>query len=255
MIRRKFLTSAAASTAIPATWAATKTLGEEQETSQKELYELRTYEMRFRGNRQLLTTYLKDVYEPALRRAGANQFMMFGEYGKTDPFKLWLLISYPTADVYLACQNLRSDTQFVSEGQSYDGLGPEQTIFNRYESSLLLAFGGLPKMVDPIDGAGLFELRTYEGYSEDAVRRKILMFDKEEIELFFKVKLNPVFFGDMIAGPYRPALAYMLNFSNMAERDANWQVFFDHPDWKQMLANPAYANTVSHIRRQFLVPL
>ena len=39
-------------------------------------------------------------------------------------------------------------------------------------------------MMDPIDGASMFELRTYEGYSEDGVRRKISMFNIEKIDLF-----------------------------------------------------------------------
>ena len=80
------------------------------------------------------------------------------------------------------------------------------------------------------------------------------MFNDEEIPLFLKVKLNPVFFGDMIIGPYRPCLTYMLNFKDMAERDANWQTFVQHPEWKVMSAKKEYANTVSNIRKIFLTP-
>ena len=113
----------------------------------------------------------------------------------------------------------------------------------------------MPQVVDPIEGAGLFELRTYEGYSEDAVRRKTKMFNVEEIDLFQRTGMIPVFFGDMIAGPYRPTLSYMLNFKDMAERDANWKTFLDHSEWKAMLAKEEYANTVSTIRKIFLTPL
>ncbi len=254
MIRRKFLTTSLASTAVPSAFAATGTGRRQQQATDKELYELRTYEIKFGGSQNNLKTFLRDVYQPAVRRAGANKFLMFNEYGQTDPAKLWVLISYPSAQAYLQCQQLGTDATFVSESQEYNDIAPEGRIYNRYGSSLLLAFGGMPKMMDPIEGAGLFELRTYEGYSEDAVRRKIMMFDKEEIDLFLRVKLNPVFFGEMISGPYRPCLTYMVNFKDMAERDANWDDFRVHPDWAAMRVRPEYANTVSNIRKRFLVP-
>ena len=34
-------------------------------------------------------------------------------------------------------------------------------------------------------------------------------------------------------------LVYMLHFKDMEERDANWQVFLDHPEWKEMQSDLA----------------
>lgn len=155
----------------------------------------------------------------------------------------------------MQAQNLQSDTKYVAAAKAYDAIQVDKPAYTRFESSLLLAFGGQPKMLDPIEGAGLFELRIYEGYSEDAVRRKIAMFDNEEIELFHKVGLRPVFFGDMLVGPHRPCLVYMLNFTDMEQRNANWGKFLEHPDWNAMKAKPEYANTVSNIRKIFLEPM
>ncbi|MEM9327497.1 MAG: NIPSNAP family protein, partial [Bacteroidota bacterium] len=230
MIRRKFLTTSIASTSVPFAFAATSRPSEQQDQS-KALFEMRTYEIRFGGNQSRLKDYLKNVYQPALLASGANQMMLFNEWGQSDPAKLWALISYPDAATYLQCQQLGSDASFQQASSEYDAIGPEDKIYNRYSSSLLLAFDGMPAMAESTDGSGLFELRTYEGYSEDAVRRKIGMFNKEEIDLFLKVKLNPVFFGEMIVGPYRPSLVYMLHFKDMEERNANWDVFRQHPDW------------------------
>ncbi|MEM6697519.1 MAG: NIPSNAP family protein, partial [Bacteroidota bacterium] len=222
---------------------------------EKELYEIRTYEMRFRGNSNLLTNFLKNTLHPAMKNVGVNHFHLFSELGKTTPSKIWVLISYPDAATYVKAQSLQSDEAFLKAAAEYNAVTPEQQIYNRFESMLLLAFDGMPQMKSPIENAGLFELRTYEGYSEDAVRRKIKMFDVEEIELFLKVGLHPVFFGDMIAGPHRPALTYLLNFKDLEERDANWQTFLQHPDWNRMKAEKQYANTVSNIRRVFLEPM
>jgi hypothetical protein len=258
MKRRKFLQSTAAVTAISTIFPFSKATGMKMPfmpVVEKELYELRTYEMRFGANQKLLIDYLKNVLEPALKRAGVNHFMVFKELGNSNPSILRVLISYPNSVIYLNAQNLYSDTAYVNESKEYHNLPQDQTLYNRFSSSLMLAFDGLPKMMDPVKGASLFELRTYEGYSEDAVKRKIKMFNKEELQLFLKTNLHPVFFGEMIIGPYRPCLTYMINFKDMAEHDASWQDFIKHPEWKAMSQKEEYANTVSNIRKIFLKPL
>ncbi len=254
MKRRKFIASTLAASAIPLSYAAGDT-GDSKDTAQKELYELRTYEIKFRGNQKLLKDYLKNALQPAMERLGVNHFMLFDELGSPEPKKIWVLISYPNPTIYLNAQNLNSNETYVKAASEYNNAPADQPIFSRYTSSLLLAFDGLPKMLDPIKDAGLFELRTYEGYNEDAVRRKIKMFNSEEIDLFHRVNLYPVFFGDMIAGPHRPSLVYMLNFKDMAERDANWKKFIDHPEWNAMKVKPEYANNLSNIRKTFLTPI
>ena len=50
----------------------------------------------------------------------------------------------------------------------------------------------------------LFELRRYESSGESAGKKKIEMFEKSEIEIFKKVGLTPVFFGEALIGPARP---------------------------------------------------
>ncbi len=253
MKRRNFVKSTLVASAIPMTAA----MGQDDlnKDVQQELYEIRTYEVKFGGNKKLLIDYLKNVLHPAMKRKGVNHFLLFNELGKSDPTKIWVLISYPGAAEYVNAQNLQTDKTFVSDSMEYDAIAPDQKIYNRYTSWLLHAFEGLAQMLNPIDQASLFELRIYEGHSEDAVRRKIKMFNKEEIDLFYKVGLHPVFFGDMLAGPYRPCLVYMLNFKDMEERDANWGKFVQHPDWNTMKVKEEYANSLSNIIKIFLQPL
>ncbi|GBF17988.1 hypothetical protein C21_00144 [Arenibacter sp. NBRC 103722] len=245
--------AAMAAGALPMTTMANPTvLAMENE---KELYEIRTYEAKFGGNKQLLKDYLNQVLGPSLKRLGANNFMILGELGNSDPTKLWVIIGYPNGNAFLKAQNLQNDAGYKATAAEYNALTQDQTLYNRFNSSLLLAFDGMPKMVDPINGAPLFELRTYEGYSEDAVRRKIKMFNEGEIDIFLETGLHPVFFGEMIIGPYRPCLTYMINFKDMEEHDANWKKFGLHPDWKAMSGMDEYSNTVSNIRKVFLKPL
>ncbi|MCF8243832.1 MAG: NIPSNAP family protein [Saprospiraceae bacterium] len=253
MKRRKFIQSSVLASALPLSIAKGQS-SQQPSDSPKALYELRTYEMKFGANQSLLTDYLTTALQPALKRTGANHFMLFKEWGNSEPANLWVLISYPDSDVYLRAQNLAADSEFTAAAAAYHALPSDKAMYNRYSSMLLLALDGLPQLMNPVDGASLFELRTYEGYSEDATRRKIKMFNEEEIDLFLRVKLNPVFFGEMIAGPYRPCLTYMINFKDMEEHDANWKAFVSHPDWKAMSSKPEYADSVSNIRKLFLKP-
>lgn len=224
-----------------------------QQDQQRSLIEWRTYRVKFGGNLSSLQQYLSEVYRPALLKKGVKGFQMMRDHGQEEPVNLYVLIEYPTAEVYLQSQLLNHDANFLKSGEDYHQRTSEQAIYNRFESWLLSGFEGMPTVASIASEHQFFELRTYEGYSEDAVRRKILMFNKEEIDLFLDVKLNPVFFGEMIAGPYRPCLTYMLQFKDLAERDANWKTFIDHPEWKRMVALPEYANTVSNIRKNFLI--
>lgn len=255
MKRRKFIQSTVVASALPLSHAASPQITGIDQESEKELYELRVYELKFGGNRNLLIDYLNKVFHPALKRIGINHFMLFSELGNSDPAKLWVLISYPNTAVYLHAQNLHSDPDYIAGAKQYNDLPHDKAIYNRFSSSLLLAFDGMPKMMDPVKGASLYELRTYEGFSEDAVSRKIKMFNKEEIQLFLKTNLHPLFFGEMIVGPYRPCLTYMLNFKDMAAHDASWKDFITHPEWKAMSAKAEYANSVSNIRKVFLKPM
>lgn len=251
MQRRKFLAATTAA-ALPFALGATP---DNPTAPERQLIELRTYEVKFRGSgRGVLMDYLNDALLPALKRHGVPTVRIMRELGNADPAKVWVLIAYPDAATYVACQNLDDDAQYRTATETYDTIAPDRPVYNRFTAQLLQGFKGMPAVDDPGDDAGLFELRTYEGYSEDAVRRKIAMFDDEEIDLFLRVGLHPVFFGKMIAGPYRPCLVYMLHFKDMEERNANWATFSQHPDWKRMVAEEKYANTVSNIRKQFLVP-
>ena len=128
----------------------------------------------------------------------------------------------------------------------------ESIAYNRYESWLLHAFDGFPILEKPIDGNALFELRTYESINEDALRRKIKMFNDEEVPIFKDAGLPPLFFGEMLAGPYRPALTYMVHCKDMEASQNGWKAFLNHPDWNRIKVLPIYANTVSNIRNTFL---
>jgi hypothetical protein len=181
---------------------------------------------------------------------------VFTEVGKSEPIKVYVLIPYASFEEFgKVTLNLSNDKEFQQASTEYNKIPQDQAVYSRYESSLLLAFDGLPKMIVPAAEKRIFELRVYEGYSEDAVRRKVKMFNEGEFEIFNRVKLNSVFFGEMIAGKNLPCLAYMVTFKDMEERDRSWKAFGQDPEWQRISKLPEYENSVSRIYKTFLEPL
>ena len=254
MERRKFVTSGLlAATA----WTAGAKSPDivQQAPPQKELYELREYEIHFGTSENDLHNYFQQAFIPALERAGVKRTGVFKELGKSEPAKVYLLIVYNTWEHYTAvATQLKSDAGFASASADFMKLTPQKVPYTRYNGKFMIAFDGLPQLKTPSKEPRIFELRTYEGYNEDAVRRKIKMFNDEEFKIFYRTKLNPVFFGEVISGKDLPCLTYMLTFKDLQERDNNWGDFGKDPDWKRVSALPEYADTVSRITKIFLEP-
>lgn len=253
MKRRDFATKSVAVGALGAAGLATNPLSAQEGPIEgpltNEIYELRHYEISFGDNRQSLMSYLSGILLPSMRKAGANHTFIFKEKGDAEPGKLWVMISYPSLDIYQRCQTAVTTPAFVAASAEHAGDGKS---YSRYTSSLLSAFDGIPQLRMPAPDHNLFELRIYEGVNDDAVRRKVMMFDDEELPVFDEVGLNSIFFGKMLVGPYMPNLVYMLGFKDMEDRNSAWQRFVAHPAWVAMLKKPIYKDTVSNIRKVFL---
>ena len=254
MKRRNFIQVAATTTSALA--AGKLTFAAAEKAGKKEIFELREYEIHFGGNQNALHGYLEKALIPAFNKFGVKNVGVFKEIGKTEPAKVYVLIAYPSFEEYGEVNmKVKSDNDFRANSAEWDKVPAEKPVFNRFNTSLLVGFDNLSSLKVPAKEPRIFELRTYEGYNEDAVRRKIKMFNEEEFPIFYKTKLTPVFFGEAIAGPNLPCLTYMITFKDMEERDKNWAAFGADADWKKVSADPKYANTVSNIRRVFLEPV
>ncbi|HVI45130.1 MAG TPA: NIPSNAP family protein [Chitinophaga sp.] len=254
MQRRKFLQSSLAVTAGIAANISPAIAGEKYAT-QKEVYEWREYEMRFASDQAQLENYFKTALIPALNKYGVKKVGVFKEWNPSEPAKFYLLTPFASLDNYLSVNTkLKTDADYVKNSAAYNNVPADKPLYNRFTASLMLAFDGWPALVPPSGESRIFELRTYEGYSEDAVRRKIKMFNDGEYPIFQRANLNPVFFGEVIAGDKMPRLTYMLTCNNMEERSKGWAAFVADPEWKKLVADPQYANTISKISNTFLVP-
>lgn len=254
MKRRTFIQNTAATAGMAAAFPAAAGISSPADQKSKMIYELRKYQLKSGGAKTQLRKYLLEAVAPMLNEQG-GKVGIFGEYSLEEPPMLYVLLCFPDMNQYFTMKNkMDTDPGFQAKAKAYNELPFDKPLFDRYETLLLEAFDAIPQVRQPDAGRGLFELRIYESYNEDASRRKILMFNKEELPLFDKVELNSVFFGKNLAGSHLPAMTYMLWFRDMKHRDEAWGRFIPHPEWIAMRDKPEYANTVSTIHRVFLVP-
>ena len=219
-------------------------------------FELRKYHLLYGSKQRDLHDFLGEVALPAFNRIGIDPVGVFTvAYGPNSP-SVYLLLPHPDlASVESARNRLAEDQVYVESGADFLKRPLSDPSYVRYESSLMKAFDGMQTVETPIDTDGrIFELRVYESHTDEAALRKIEMFNNGEIPIFREVGLHPVFFAETLIGEKLPNLTYMLAFENMAERDAAWERFIDHPDWKALSADSYYAESVSAITDFILRP-
>ncbi|PHN07346.1 NIPSNAP family protein [Flavilitoribacter nigricans] len=256
MKRRNFIKTTAATAITASTIGTAAASNQSAPVATQQIYELRVYTLKRGGALNRLTSYLSSALIPALNRYGCPTVGVFKEMSAPEPTKIYLLIPYVSMEHFGGVgEFLSEDEDYQQAEKDYRMIPQDNTVYTRFDTWLMRAFSVMPEMKAPKAESRIFELRTYEGYSEDAVRRKVKMFNNGELPIFLETGLHPVFFGHLLSGPEMPALTYMLTFKDMEERDANWKAFIDHPDWKELSGLEEYANSVSNIIRRFLLPL
>ncbi len=259
MKRRDFLASSLAASASGSLMGGGMGLTAQESTKPgREFYELRLYHLRRGPKLKLLDNFYRDAAIPALNRAGIKSVGAFNVLiGPANP-TLYVLIPYASIDALVtARERVYADPELVKHGTEVLNAPATDPAFIRVESSLMMAFEGMPKLEVPAAAAEkgrIFELRTYESHSRRAHLKKVDMFNNGEIAIFRRTGLRPVFFGSTLIGARLPNLTYMLTFAGMEEREKNWAVFQADPEWKKMSTAPEYTDIVSSISNVLLSP-
>jgi hypothetical protein len=256
MERRQFLAASLVTTAA----ALTPNAGAQAASSRtREFYQLRRYLLQSGPQVGLTEHYLNDALIPALAKRGMGPIGAFRlDIGPETP-AYYVLI--PSISVDLAATidlQLAQDTDFLRAADAFWAAPATANAFVRVDSTLLAAFEGWPRVTPPDTHAKrIFQLRTYESPSHRDHVRKVEMFHAGEFDIFKAAGFHNVFFGDTLVGARMPSLTYMLSFPSIAELDAHWDTFRNHPDWKKLSADPkfAYEPIVSNITNLILSPL
>jgi len=222
----------------------------------RQLLELRLYQAEAGAMRQKLDKFLSQAAVPAWNRLGIKPV---GVFAHADPqvADLYVLLPHDSiASFVTATERLWGDAEFVKAAGDALDTPKNAPIYTRIETALLLAFEGAPKVEVPTKApTRVFQLRIYESHCDERARRKIAMFNQGgELALFRKVGMNPVFFGQRLAGTRMPNLTYMLGFDDEAAQKAAWRKFLTHPEWQKLRTDPQYRDTVSKITNIPLKP-
>jgi len=262
MKRRQFLKSSLAVSALATASSTTMVRSAEEKTSTaREFFELRLYHLR----RGPMTKRFDDFYRaaaiPAMNRAGMNPIGVFNVATGPDSPTMYVVVPHKSAESFAAAgEKMRADTEYPKLGAEFINAPATDPSYVRVEISLMVGFETAPKLELPklsVDKKPrIFELRTYESHSKKANKKKIEMFDKGELDIFRRVGIAPVFFGEMLVGSKLPNLTYMVAFESTAERDKAWSTFSADPEWQKLRSQPGYADAdiVSNISNVILRP-
>ena len=266
MKRRDFVTTSLAAASVLSLgqvpiWAQKEEKEENEQAMTQEFYELRIYTLKPDSEATALHDFLREAAIPALNRLGSQPVGAFSPRDAGDAPLLYVLIPHASLqDSANLTERLADDDEFLRAGAAYLDLPATDPAYVRYESSLMRAFAGMPKLILPAYSTEkkprIFELRTYESHNEIAAQRKIAMFNNGEIDIMQRVGLGPVFYGEALFGTRLPKLTYLLSAENMAAHQQHWGAFGKDAEWKKISSIPenADAKIVSKITKTFLVP-
>jgi hypothetical protein len=230
--------------------------GQRGEVANREYYQLIHYRLASAAKQELLSNFLGDAAIPALGRMGAGPVGVFQMIEGDDP-SMYVLVAHRSVEsAVTVVDRLKDDAEFVAAGGAFLDAPPSDPAYERMESSLLIAFEGVPKLEIPSkEESRVFQLRIYESYNVERALKKVEMFNTGgELEIFRRVGLPPVFFGEALIGTKLPNLTYMLGFDNLEAKEEGWKAFLRDPAWLELKADPAYKDTVSNITNILLRP-
>jgi NIPSNAP protein len=228
---------------------------ESLKSKKQEYFELKEYTFANEAQQKTVEEYYEKAAIPALNRLGSKNVGVFTELEAKGQPRLYVFIPFASVDRFGGLrESLNKDNAYLSAADTYLKATVATPAYSRIQSSFFKSFANHPTLEVPEKKPRLLELRRYESHSELASQKKIQMFNQSEIEIFKRVGLDPVFFGEALVGERQPNITYMIAFDDMAEHDKNWKLFGADPEWVRIKDLPEYANTVSTITRTFLAP-
>src|SRR4030088_482598 len=232
MERRKFLASSLAASALAVT-----TTGSYADAAQgamqgkgREFYQLRRYHLNSGPQRKLCDDFFREALMPALNRLAISPVGVFDlSIGPETP-SIYVLMPGLSAETLATVETrLGQDAEYMKAGAAFLNAPAKEPAFDRMESSFLQAFEKWPKIVPPAAtaarGPRVFELRIYEGATDQDHRRKVEMMQSGESVIFTKAGVEQVFYSETLIGSRLPSLTYLLTFDNAGIDAQEWAAF------------------------------
>jgi hypothetical protein len=259
MKRREFLAASGAGLAALTT-ANALVAQDVQDAVPKEYIEVRKYTVKDANKRKLLIETLDKAMIPALNRYGFKSVGVFIPIEKAEEYALnvFVVIPHKTAATVLNGSNtfLLADAEYRKDAAPIFETTSKDPVYTNCDTFLLNTFPTTPVLEKPELGPDrIFEWRLYRSFNIERNAAKIKMFDEGgELPLFREIGLNPIFFGDVVAGNMMPALMYMIGCSSEEKLAEAWRAFGPHPKWREIRDKPEYADTATKTEKVVLKP-
>ena len=263
MERRRLLASSLAASALALSGSSFSQQAAQtpSATAGREYYLLRRYQFLWGPQGRPAHNFFRDALVPALNRLEIKPVGVFNvRIGPDAPAVYVLLPSTSLETLANIEERLAQDSEYLKAGTAFLNAPSREPSYVRAQATLLRALEGWPKLVLPAataqHGPRLFELRTYETFTEQDHTRKLEMINTGYYDIFREAGFGQVFYGNTLVGARMPDLMYMLGFSDMAEREKNWAAFFASPAWKKLSTMPRYTfeQIVSKVSNIILSP-
>jgi len=225
------------------------------DTDKPQYYEIRIYHTPSADQQKRVNDYWQTAAVPAYNRQGIHPIGVFTELADSATNSIYVLIPCDSLETFAAVPaKLAADAEYQSAAAEYLAAAKGNPAYERFESSLLVAFDGMKKLVVPPPNKkpNVFELRTYMSPGEGKGLNKIKMFESGEIKLMQDIGLAPVFYGRKLIGPNLPCLMYMTCGETLDAHNDHWKTFSAAPVWKQLQSDPQYKDNVSTIIKVLL---
>lgn len=220
----------------------------------KDFYQLKVYHLKDDNQVNMTDDFLKNAYLPALHRFGIRNIGVFKPITNdtASDKRIYVLIPFSSSGQWTSISDkINSDPAFNASAKDFLAADSKTPSFEKMESILMEAFQKQPHLVFPTqkDAERIFELRSYESPTIHLARKKMDMFNNDEINIFNRLGFDPVFYGKVVSGNRMPNLMYLPIFKSVEDRNDQWKVFGGDAKWKEIAADPANENkvSVSHI--------
>lgn len=221
---------------------------------ERDFYELRLYHIEGEEQEDRMDKYLETALLPTLKKLDVEHIGVFkpvetdSAYGKA----VYVFIPYLSVEEYLeVSRELLSDRTYLKAAENFLNSVHDNPPYKRMETMLLNAFEGMSQYrhtaLQNNVSERIYELRSYESATENLFRNKVEMFNEGEVEIFERLGFNPIFFGEVVAGPKMPNLMYMTSHEDREAMQQNWGKFGSDEKWGEMSGMEKYQNNVSHI--------
>ena len=217
------------------------------EASRPQYYELRVYTTQSETQQHRIIDYWQQAAVPAYNRIGIQPVGVFTGQEDLPTNKIYVLIPCDFVEIFASIPaRLAADAIYQKAAAEFLSAPKSNPAFDRFESSLLVAFDGMKHLsVPPAEKKpNVFELRTYKSPSEEKGLNKIKMFESGEITTMKAVGLAPIFYGRTLVGSTMPSLTYLTCGVNLEEHKQHWSAFGADPVWKQLQADPQYQDNM-----------